>query len=79
MSEIKGLLRTCDRCGTQIFLKCVGEGEADGGFTRWNKFEDAPTEWKFVNDVGTVCPKCWEDYVWMLDKYKIRPPKEKRD
>lgn len=30
MSEQCGKLVTCDRCGKTLFLKCIGEGEADG-------------------------------------------------
>lgn len=70
MSEVKCMLKTCDRCGTQIFLKCTGEGVADGGFTRWNEFEQAPPGWNYISNVGTVCPKCWEEYVQMLEEYK---------
>ena len=31
MSELTGKLIVCDRCGNSYFLKCIGEGEADGG------------------------------------------------
>lgn len=70
MSEINGQLVNCDRCGAQIFRKAIGEGEADGGYTRWNKFEDYPPGWETVEiPVGVinghfksryikVCPKC---------------------
>lgn len=76
MSEMNGKLQTCDRCGKQIFLRCTGEGEWDGGYTRWNEFEPA-TGWEYVDDVGSVCPECWEDYRDMLERYKKRPPKVK--
>lgn len=72
MSEVKGLLKTCDRCGNQVFLKCTGDREADGGFTRWNEFEKAPDGWNNATDVGTVCPRCWKEYVWLMDRYKGR-------
>ena len=42
MAKVNGQIVTCDRCGKHIFLKCTGEGERDGGFTRWNKFESLP-------------------------------------
>lgn len=77
MSDTIGLLKTCDRCGEQVFLKCTGVGETDGGFTRWNKFEPPPSGWNYIKDVGTVCPKCWEDYAWVLEQYKKRTPQEK--
>ena len=41
MSSVNGRLATCDICGESVFLKCVGEGETVGGYTRWNKFEEA--------------------------------------
>lgn len=70
MSETKGMMQTCDRCGEWVFLKCTGEGEADGGFTRWNKFEPAPDGWNYITGAGTVCPKCWKEYVALLKRYK---------
>ena len=48
MAKVNGQLVTCDRCGKQIFRKCTGEGEADGGFTRWNNFEAMPDGWDLV-------------------------------
>lgn len=67
MSEIKGKLTTCDRCGKTVFLKTIGDGEADGGFTRWNKFEPYPDGWDLVAVPDPdhtkhlyirVCPDC---------------------
>jgi hypothetical protein len=49
MAGVNGQLTICDRCGAQHFRKCIGEGEADGGYTRWNKFEDLPKGWGFVD------------------------------
>lgn len=70
--EVCGKLCTCDRCGAQVFLKTTGEGEADGGFTRWNKFEPYPEGWDEVavpksanasranayNSYLRTCPEC---------------------
>ena len=73
MAETNGKIVTCDRCGAEIFLKCTGEGETDGGYTRWNEFEKLPDGWDLVavpNSVGwtgygnaynmylQVCPEC---------------------
>lgn len=72
MSQVNGQLTTCQRCGAQIFRKCTGEGEADGGFTRWNNFEPYPEGWDLVavpktantgngnayNGYMRVCPDC---------------------
>ena len=67
MSQVNGQLTTCQRCGAQIFRKCIGEGETDGGYTRWNKFEPYPEGWDLVSvpksagaphDYLRVCPAC---------------------
>jgi len=73
MAEVNGKLCTCDRCGAQVFLKTTGDGEADGGFTRWNKFEPYPEGWKFYHDVGRVCPTCNEEYQHLLTDFLKKP------
>lgn len=70
MAEVNGKLVTCDRCGKQIFLQTIGDGETDGGFTRWNKFENYPDGWDVIGipkDIECkysryfrVCPDCRE-------------------
>ena len=62
MAEANGKLVSCDRCGDTVFLKCTGEGELDGGFTRWNKFETFPDGWEYHCEVGRLCPKCNAKY-----------------
>ncbi len=59
MSLMNGRLITCDICGATVFVKCTGTGEADGGFTRWNQFEEAPG-WTRISLYGfeQVCPEC---------------------
>ena len=66
MSRVNGNLRTCDKCGKQVFLKCVGEGERDGGFTRWNRFEEAKG-WSVRE--GDLCPDCTEHYNAMIIEF----------
>lgn len=75
MSRENGQLLTCDRCGAWVFLECTGEGEADGGWTRWNKFEPSPN-WGYLDGVGDICPKCRVEYENMLEQFKRRQPKE---
>ena len=67
MSQVNGQLSTCERCGAQIFRKCTGEGETDGGYTRWNNFEPYPEGWGLVSvpksaglshNFMRVCPDC---------------------
>ena len=72
MAKINGQIVSCDRCGASVFRRCTGEGEADGGFTRWNDFEGLPDGWDLVaiprnrnapsgnayNSYLHVCPAC---------------------
>ena len=58
MSEKNGKLTTCDICGATVFSRSIGEGETDGGFTRWNKFEPKPEGWSWESELGDLCPKC---------------------
>lgn len=70
MSQINGQLTTCERCGAQVFRRCTGEGETDGGYTRWNNFEPYPEGWDLVDvpkgaaphNCVRVCPACHK--VW---------------
>ena len=66
-----GQLRTCDRCGATIFLKTTGEGETDGGYTRWNKFEDAKG-WTNPYEIGDLCPNCSEEWDILRAEFKRR-------
>lgn len=68
-TEVKGMLTTCDRCGVTCFRKCVGEGETDGGFTRWNKFEPYPDGWDYHSETGRLCPECNAEYIKFLNEF----------
>ena len=61
MSQVKGRLVTCDRCGETIFSKTTGDGDADGGYTRWNKFEPLPRGWTLHNGKD-LCPSCANEW-----------------
>lgn len=69
MSSVNGQLVTCDRCGEQVFLKSVGEGIADGGYTRWNKFEPMPEGWGNEYKIGTLCPTCNREWKKLKDDF----------
>ena len=65
MSRRNGQLVTCDVCGAEAFRATTGDGEADGGYTRWNEFEPMPEGWG--SHLGVVegrarsldlCPAC---------------------
>lgn len=69
MIEECGKLITCDRCGKNVFLKRIREGETYGGYTRWIKFEEAPDGWKYYCDIGRLCPECNEEYVDIVEEF----------
>lgn len=58
MSEQRGKLITCNRCGRTIFRMRTGQGEADGGYTRWDQFEPLPETWIYESQVGHLCDEC---------------------
>ena len=70
--KVNGQLWMCERCGKTVFLKCTGEGERDGGYTRWNTFEPAPKGWKEVGvyhrGIYLVCPECYEEYQKFMEE-----------
>lgn len=73
MSREKGMLRTCDICGATAFAKAAGEGETDGGYTRWNKFEAFPEGWSSdikIDGKGYIdtCPKCTAKHKELYEK-----------
>ena len=68
MKELGKLIR-CDRCGKQIFLKKTGEGSTDGGWSRWDTFEELPEGWKcsvhtesITHNWVDLCPECYKEY-----------------
>lgn len=69
MARENGQMRICDRCKKTVFLKTIGEGETDGGYTRWNKFEEA-NGWTVERDIGDMCPDCSSLFEEMKSKFK---------
>lgn len=77
--HINGQMSICERCGAQIFRKCVGDGETDGGYTRWNKFEPYPEGWANLpiypfaenrqDGYLLLCPTCTREYTRLMTKY----------
>lgn len=86
MAKINGQITICDRCGTQVFRKAIGEGEADGGYTRWNDFEPLSDGWGLVaipsrkgavsgnahNSYLHVCPECHELWEVLINENFLR-------
>lgn len=84
MAQINGKLVICDRCGATTFRKCAGEGEADGGFTRWNVFEPLEDGWKSRYEIGMLCPECNEKYesiqnAFMMEKQAFMQEKKVKE
>ena len=80
MSLVNGQLTTCERCGAQIFRKTIGEGQTDGGYTRWNEFEPYPEGWEVVSlpkvknrvlSYAHVCPDCYAKWNRVLNTFFI--------
>lgn len=73
MAQKNGRLYICDRCGETTFCECNGEGERDGGYTRWNTFEEPPEGWGTTRDcekVFNICPSCNEIYRNMIKTFE---------
>lgn len=82
MAKINGQIVICDRCKAQVFRKVTGEGEADGGYTRWNTFEPLPDGWGLVaipssrgapsanahNGYLHVCPECHKQWDTLVNE-----------
>ena len=72
MSKINGQRVICDRCGAETFVKCTGEKERDGGFTRWNTFENLPEGWSrpYLTGVTDLCPTCTAEWEKIQEEFK---------
>lgn len=73
MAYKNGRLYICDRCGKTEFCECTGEGERDGGYTRWNKFEPLPDGWGVASDskkLHNLCPECNKEYKKIINKFE---------
>ena len=73
MAEKNGRLYICDRCGETTFCECTGEGETDGGYTRWNTFKPLPDDWGYSSDckkIRRLCPRCNKIYRDMIKSFE---------
>ena len=66
----EGKLIQCDypMCDAQIMLAKTGEGEADGGYTRFNTYEPKPEGWGYV-DGKDLCPDHHRQYLDMIAEF----------
>lgn len=65
----KGLMCYCRRCDEKIFLKYLGKGDADGGYTTWERYEKTPDDWLFETEFGYLCPKCAREFKIMMTNF----------
>ena len=56
------------KCGMTHFVKLLKTGDMDGGFSHWEKFEEA-AGWGNVDGM-LVCPYCYNQYKYLLRQYK---------
>lgn len=71
MANVNGKICSCDRCGEKIFVKVINEKEMDGGFTRYNVFEDMPDGWGYDYRVEMdLCPECKKELDSIIILYK---------
>ena len=62
MAEVKGKMITCNRDSNFVFLKRLVDGDTDGGFTKYERYEDLPSDWMFATQFGYLCPKCAREF-----------------
>lgn len=62
MGSDMGKRLTCDRCGQSIFLKYLGKGDADGGYTTYDRYEDIPDSWMYTTRMGYLCSDCADSF-----------------
>lgn len=62
MSVTLGKLITCCRCSCAIFLKHTGTATLDGGYTKYDEFEERPKSWIYDTHIGHLCPDCAEEF-----------------
>lgn len=67
--EWKGKIIICDRCGQECRRAFLKQTEMDGGFTVNDCFEPMPEEWKYIYDVGWLCPACKKKYEKLMDEF----------
>ena len=73
MSEIKGKLISCDRCGKEQFVKFIGTDYLDGGYSKSDTYEPLPEDWLWLSQIGNLCPDCAGLFRAFIHKFNKRP------
>ena len=69
MRGTKGLQIACAKCNTELFLKLIGTNETNGGYTRWDEFEEVPEDWLYETAFGYLCPKCATQFKRLMTEF----------
>lgn len=69
MAEVKGKMITCKRDNNWVFLKYLGEGDLDGGYTKHDKYEELPDDWLYETEFGYLCPKCTREFKMLMTNF----------
>lgn len=56
----KGKMITCDRCGKTIFLEKIETRDTDGGYAKYDVYENAEG-WTHPIGFCDLCPICSDD------------------
>ena len=75
--KIEGQLIKCDypNCEEHIMRAKIGEGETDGGYTKYAKYEPKPEGWGYV-DSKDLCPDHYQYYLDMIAEFWEPPVQE---
>lgn len=69
MSEWKGKIIACDRCGKECRCKFLKDDELDGGFTHVERFEKVPEDWYYSYEIGWLCPNCFGEFKYLREQF----------
>ena len=76
MSEVKGKLVTCNRCGKTHFKKFIENVSADGGYSSYDRYEELPSEWLYETQFGHLCDTCANEFRYWITSFmngKVAP------
>lgn len=71
LMEIIGKKIICDRCGEETFVKKIDTKETDGGYTKYDVYEELPKGWKSRMEPGymLMCPSCNQEFDNLLKDF----------
>lgn len=69
MSGTKGMMIRCCRDDNFVFLKYLGKGDTDGGYTTFDRYEDLPDDWLYDSRFGYLCPECAKEFKEFVNEF----------